>query len=269
MFRIAVLYGHGINCDRETAAALNRVIDAQDADGAAERVHTNELVRGRERLNDYQMLVLPGGFLHGDDIAAGKILAHTLRTELGTELEDFVASDKLVLGICNGFQVLTKIPLLPGTGEQDVTLVWNDTGRFEDRWIRLAPDAEASSLYVDGIDSLRLPVRHGEGKFLADEKVLDRLEANGQVVLRYTREDGTPAEGAYPHNPNGALRDIAGICDDSGRICGIMPHPEAFHAPVNHPQWVEEEHGEGTVPDRGAGLQIFDNAIGELDRTFT
>ncbi len=267
MFRIAVLYGHGINCDRETAAALNRVIDGRGADGRAERVHTNELVHGRKQLNDYQMLVLPGGYLHGDDIAAGKILAHTLRTELGTELEDFVASDKLVLGICNGFQVLTKIPLLPTTGEQEVTLVWNDTGRFEDRWVRLAaPDTHA--LYLDGVDDIRLPVRHGEGKFLADEQVLDRLEANGQVVLRYARPDGTPADGEYPHSPNGALRDIAGICDESGRIMGIMPHPEAFHAPVNHPQWVEEKQTEGETSRRGSGLQLFDNAVAALERDF-
>ncbi|MFB6077231.1 MAG: phosphoribosylformylglycinamidine synthase subunit PurQ [Candidatus Nanohaloarchaea archaeon] len=268
MFRIAVLCGHGINCDRETVHALDRTIRDRQADGAAERVHTSDLVSGRERLSRYDMLVLPGGFLHGDDIAAVKILANTFGTELATELDDFVASDKLVLGICNGFQVLAKIPLLPGRGSQDATLVWNDTGRFEDRWVWLEPDRD-SSLYLDGVDRLRLPIRHGEGKFLADDDVLDRLEEDGQVALRYVREDGSPADGAYPYNPNGSLRDIAGIRNDTGRVLGIMPHPEAFHAPANHPQWIEAEHGAGDAPDRGAGMQIFENAVDVLDSDFT
>jgi phosphoribosylformylglycinamidine synthase subunit PurQ / glutaminase len=249
-----VLTGFGINCDNETQRALAR------AGADAVRVHLNDLLENLDRLDKAHILAIPGGFSFGDHVASGKVLANRLRHKLGGPLEKFVADGKLVIGICNGFQVMVKMGLLPlfdGKFVQEATLAWNDTSRFENRWIRLQAPAGNCCVWTKGIDQLELPIRHGEGKFIpGDDAVLQRLRDNGQIALRYIRPDGSPANGEFPFNPNGAMDDIAGICDPSGRIFGLMPHPEGYQERVNHPNWTSM-----SLPEEGAGLQVFRNAV--------
>ena len=252
--RALVMTGFGINCDRETASALRR------AGADVQSMHLNDIVAETSLLKDYHILTVPGGFSFGDDVASGKILANRLRYGLGEPLHEFVADKKLVIGICNGFQVLVKMGILPlfdGEFRQDTTLTHNNSSRFESRWVHLAKAPDSVCVWLKGIDTLELPIRHGEGKFIpSNDDVLKRLRTNGQVTLRYAMPDGAPARGAYPQNPNGSIDDIAGICDPSGRVLGLMPHPEAFVDRTNHPQWTRRE-----LPEEGAGLQVFRNAV--------
>lgn len=249
-----VLTGFGINCDGETQTAFMR------AGAQADRVHLNDVIAVPAMLENYQILAVPGGFSFGDDIASGKILANRLRYRLGDALRKFVADGKLMIGICNGFQVMVKMGILPmenGQFRQEVTLTHNDSGRFEDRWIRLGVDPNSKCVWLKGMTALELPVRHGEGKFIPmDDMTLSRLKANGQVALRYLTADGTPARGRFPENPNGSVDDIAGICDATGRVFGLMPHPEAYVDRHHHPRWFRE-----VLPEEGAGLQVFRNAV--------
>jgi phosphoribosylformylglycinamidine synthase subunit PurQ / glutaminase len=249
-----VLTGFGINCDVETADALRR------AGAQAERVHLNDIIADTGILERAQILAVPGGFSFGDDVASGRILANRLRYRLGDELRRFVDEGKLVIGICNGFQVLVKMGILPGfdgTFRQDATLTHNNSSRFENRWVHLKTAPDTCCVWLRGIDGLELPIRHGEGKFIpGDEGVLRRLVENGQVALRYSMPDGRAAGEAFPENPNGSVDDIAGICDPSGRVLGLMPHPEAFVDGTNHPRWYREE-----LAEEGAGLQVFRSAV--------
>ncbi|HNR33326.1 MAG TPA: phosphoribosylformylglycinamidine synthase subunit PurQ [Candidatus Hydrogenedentes bacterium] len=257
MVRALIVTGFGINCEHETAHAFH-LAGAETA-----FVHLNDLVADPARLHEFHILAVPGGFSFGDDVASGKILANRLRFKLGEPIAEFLAAGKLAIGICNGFQVMVKMGILPlfnGAFRQEVTVTHNDSGRFEDRWVRLTADPGTRCVWSQGITGLELPIRHGEGKFIPrDDAVLERLRANGQVVFRYAGPDGAPARGAYPANPNGAVDDIAGICDPSGRVLGLMPHPEAFVARTQHPRWTREE-----FPEEGAGLQVFRNAVGHL-----
>jgi len=249
-----ILTGFGINCDRETALAFEM------AGAHADRVHLNDLADDPARLANYHILAIPGGFSFGDDVASGRILANRLRYRLGGPLREFAAAGKLAIGICNGFQVMVKMGLLPffdGEFTQEVTLTHNNAGRFDNRWVNLAVDGATPCVWVAGISTLEVPIRHGEGKFIPkDDATLARLRSQGQVVLRYARPDGSPAAGHFPENPNGSVDDIAGICDPSGRIFGLMPHPEAFLHRTNHPRWTRE-----VLPEEGAGLQLFKNAV--------
>lgn len=221
-------------------------------------VHIKRLLDGSVRLDRYQILVIPGGFTYGDDISAGKILANELSLKLAEQLAAFHQADKLILGICNGFQVLVKAGLLPElnfTAGQQVTLVHNDSGKFEDRWVWLQIHASPSPFTRTTPGRLYLPVAHAEGKFaVRSQEVLDQLLANRQVVLTYVAADGSDA--AYPDNPNGSIMGIAGICDPSGRILGLMPHPERHIHPTHHPRWTRE----GAAPE-GDGATIFHNAV--------
>ncbi len=254
-----ILTGFGINCDNETTQALRR------AGADAARVHLNDLAANPELLHRAHILAIPGGFSFGDDIASGKILANRLRYRLGAPIRRFIADGKLIIGICNGFQVMVKMGILPffdGEFVQETTLTNNDSSRFENRWVHLAANPDSPCVWTRGIARLELPIRHGEGKFIPrDEAVLRRLGDNGQIVVRYCRPDGAPARGAFPFNPNGAVDDIAGICDPSGRIFGMMPHPEAFVDFTNHPRWTRE-----SLPEEGAGLQVFRNAVEYAER---
>ncbi len=249
-FRVLVLYGYGINCDRETSWAFRL------AGAKPERVHLNELIEGKRKLAEYQAFVLPGGFSFGDDISAGKVMALKIKTHLAGSLSDFVKRGGLVLGICNGFQVLVKMGLLPDFNkkEQEVSLTFNQSGRFEDRWVYLRVNPLSPCVWTKGIRSLYLPVRHGEGRFVCrDEAVRNRLVSQNQIVLQYVDEKGKPA--GYPWNPNGSEMSIAGICDKTGRIFGLMPHPEGFLFPQNHPRWTRE------MIRQGQGIEIFKNGI--------
>jgi phosphoribosylformylglycinamidine synthase subunit PurQ / glutaminase len=243
----------GTNCDRETKFAFER------AGAQVELLHVNRVTEKPEVLDDFQILALPGGFSYGDDIAAGKIHANELRMKLGDRLKKFVDDGKLVIGICNGFQVLVKTGLLPGpfsrAAEQVVTLACNDSNKFEDRWVYLRVDSDKSPFIRKG-QVIYLPMAHGEGKFLArDEATLESLRANDQIVFRYVDADGQAGAG-YPANPNGAVDDIAGICDATGRVLGLMPHPERHMLPTQHPRWTRE----GLQPE-GDGMQVFRNAV--------
>jgi phosphoribosylformylglycinamidine synthase I len=260
--RALVLTGYGINCDYETAHAFN--LPAVGGEGV--RVHLNDLIATPRMLRDFQMFVIPGGFSFGDDIASGKVLAVKLRACLLDPLRDFVARGRLVLGICNGFQALVKLGLLPdlaGDCRQDVTLTFNDSGRFEDRWVYLQVDAASRCIFTTGMDRVYLPVRHGEGKFIPrDAATLAALEARHSIVLRYTDEHGQCA--GYPWNPNGSVANVAGVCDATGRVFGLMPHPEAYLYATNHPRWTRE-----SIPTEGMGVQIFRNAIAYVNEALS
>jgi phosphoribosylformylglycinamidine synthase len=231
-----VLRAAGTNCDRETEFALAQSgFDAQ-------RIHVFRIMENPALLDEAQMMVIPGGFSYGDDIASGKILANQMLHRLAEPLNRFVEAGKLVLGVCNGFQVLIKSGLLPwgriepGQAHLDATLTWNDNGRFEDRWVHLRCDSKQCVFMPEG-EVIALPVAHGEGKFVAKEQaVLDRLRSGDQVALRYCDSAGKTGQ-AFPLNPNGSQDDIAGICDASGRVLGLMPHPERFVEITQHPQW--------------------------------
>lgn len=249
--RALILRAPGTNCDQETAFAF------QQAGGTAERVHVNRLLENRTLLGDAQILCIPGGFCYGDDIAAGRILANQLRHHLADALGEFHAAGKLILGICNGFQVLLKTGLLVADDARGprATLAWNDSGKFEDRWVRLETKA-SNCVFLSGVQQMEIPVAHAEGKFITrDDAALAKLESAGQLVLRYVSASGqTPAD--YPENPNGSQADVAGICDGTGRVFGLMPHPERFVDPTQHPRWTRE-------PERsvGDGLAVFQNAV--------
>ena len=243
-----VLSGYGINCEAESKHCIEKV------GGAADIVHINKLIESPGLLENYSMLFIPGGFSFGDDLGSGKVFANKMKFRLTDQLLDFVRQDKLVLGICNGFQVLVKMGLLPEPDlEQRVTITANDSGHFEDRWVALKANAESPCVFTKGIGLMLLPVRHGEGKFIAkDDVVLGALKKNNQIVLQYVDEKGGLA--GYPYNPNGSQLNIAGICDRSGRVFGMMPHPEAFNIIQNCPYWTT-----GLIKE-AQGMRIFENA---------
>jgi phosphoribosylformylglycinamidine synthase I len=248
--RVLVLRAPGVNCDAETQFAFEL------AGAATERLHVNRLREQPRLLNDFQILVIPGGFTYGDDVAAGKILAIQLRHFLGDALRRFRDREKLILGICNGFQVLLKAGLLLQPDEDGplATLAPNALGRFEDRWIYLQATSEKCP-FLKGYHRLYLPVAHGEGRFVVRERwFLEGLAQTGQIVIRYVDVEGRP--GPFPVNPNGSEGDVAGICDPTGRVFGLMPHPERHVLPTQHPRWTRE----GLAPE-GDGLRLFRNAV--------
>ena len=252
--RVLILRAPGTNCDNETAFAF------QQAGGRPDVVHINRLIENPSLPRDYQILCVPGGFSYGDDIAAGRILANQIRHHLNQTLAEFKAAEKLILGICNGFQVLIKSGiLLPEDGQRGptATLTWNDSGKFEDRWVQLRTDG-TRSVFLRDIHSMYLPVAHAEGKFVTrDADTLNRLHQCGQLVLRYAGKQAE-ADGlvAYPDNPNGSLANVAGVCDESGRVLGLMPHPERHIDRTHHPRWTR-----GDAKETGDGLAVFKNAV--------
>lgn len=257
--RVLILKTAGVNCDAETAFAF------QSAGAATELVHINQLVAREKKLGDYQVMAFPGGFSYGDDIAAGKILANEIKYKLFEETKSFIQKGGLIIGICNGFQVLVRAGLLPGheTWAQEVTLANNDCGVFQDRWVYLkrSPGHQATKspelcVWTKGLpEVIYLPVAHGEGKFIPrNEEVLDRLKKNGQIVFRYCDKRGQP--GDFPVNPNGSVESVAGICDGTGRVFGLMPHPERHLVSLQHPRWTREG-----LKKHGDGYQIFLNAV--------
>ncbi|MEE9366880.1 MAG: phosphoribosylformylglycinamidine synthase I [Dehalococcoidales bacterium] len=248
MVKTVVLRAPGTNCDAETVFAF------EQAGSAVDLVHVNQLIRHERQLADYQILVIPGGFTYGDDIAAGKVLANELQLKLGEDIMRFFEAGGLILGICNGFQALVKAGFLPGphNGSQlQVTLAANDSGKFECRWIHLAVNKESPCVFTRGMESMYVPVAHGEGKFVAGTDIL----ADISVVVRYADERGDTGAG-YPHNPNGSVDNIAGICDSSGRIFALMPHPERHIRGTQHPQWTRFG-----ARQYGDGFPIFQNAV--------
>ena len=249
--RAIVVRAAGTNCDMETQYALEL------AGAAAERVHINRLIENKSLLDQYHILVFPGGFSYGDDVAAGRILANQVAHHLPEQIHKFIEVGKLVLGICNGFQVLVKTGILPGNGgfrQEDVTITCNDSGKYEDRWVYLAPQTDRC-VFLEPERLIYLPVAHGEGKVITkDNDTLQKLISDGYVAFKYVDENGK--EGPYPINPNGSVASIAGLTDSTGRILGLMPHPERYIRRTQHPHW--SRLGQDLDPD---GIKIFRNAV--------
>jgi phosphoribosylformylglycinamidine synthase len=255
--RVCVVTGFGINADEELALAFDM------AGASARRVHVKDLIARPDLLTLYDILAFPGGFSFGDHLGSGKVFATLLRRTLGGEMTRFVAGGGLVIGICNGFQVLAKMGFLPnlaGTGAQEASLIHNASGVFEDRWVRVRFEANSPCVWTRGLPDMDLPVRHGEGRFVAQSpRMLEALEARGLVALRYVAPDG--GSPAYPEDPNGSEGHVAGICDPTGRVFGLMPHPEAFLHPENHPDWTS-----GRVTE-AMGLRVFANGARAVARS--
>jgi len=258
--RVIVLRTAGTNCDKETIFAF------EEAGATAELVHINQLTQDEKRLSDYDILAIPGGFSYGDDIASGKILANELRFGIGDDVQKFIKNGRLIIGICNGFQILVKSGLLPNISGDfrtiEATLTLNDSAKFEDRWVYLAPYTGAVSkrttkcVWTEGIDDIiYLPVAHGEGKFIPkDKKILAYLKKEGMIIFEYVDEHGKKK--GFPYNPNGSVENIAGICDKAGRIFGLMPHPERHISYLQHPRWTRNKLGK-----YGDGFAIFKNGV--------
>jgi phosphoribosylformylglycinamidine synthase len=261
---VLVLTGYGLNCDNETAHAFEL------AGAEVTRVHINSLIDGSVILDDYKIMVFGGGFSWGDDHGAGVIQAVRMKTNIGEHILEFIHKGNLVLGICNGFQTLVNMGLLPGLDrnyqKRSVAITFNDCGNFIDAWVTLQFNAKSPCIFTRGLDQLELPVRHGEGKFYSNSMTIERLIQSNQVAAWYAMPDGRPAQGTFPFNPNGSLHDIAGICDPTGRIFGLMPHPEAYNHTTNHPDWMrhkeEAKRSNGKInPVPYLGLKIFENAV--------
>jgi phosphoribosylformylglycinamidine synthase len=263
--RALIITGLGLNCEAETEAALRMTGCRPDL------VHLNDLLEGGapRRLADYHLLCFIGGFAFGDHVAAGFVFANKIRHRLYDDLLAFIEGGGLALGVCNGFQTMVRLGMLPGLDGDyrtpRATLAPNDHLGYRDAWVRLAVSPESPCVWTRGIERLELPARHGEGKLLcASDEILERIEGGGQVVCRYADESWRPTE-TWPENPNGSPRAIAGICDPSGRLFGLMPHPDAYLYPWHHPQWPRLSL-EGAQPAEGAGLAIFRNGVEEAAR---
>lgn len=251
--RVLVLRAAGINCDEETAFAW------EQAGAQTERVHVNRLVEDPRRLAEYQILTIPGGFSYGDDIASGKILANLLTHHLGDSLRAFLDRGGLILGICNGFQVLVRLGMLPGAdGGVRATLTLNDSGRYEDRWVRLRAESDRC-VFLEKGETFDVPVAHAEGKVVVEggETGVSMLASGGRIALTYVAADGT--EPKYPENPNGSIGNIAAFTDATGRVLGLMPHPERNILPTHRPDWTSRDRSAG-----GEGMRLFRRAVGRL-----
>lgn len=268
--RVCILRAPGTNCDLETEFAF------ETTGGKPERVHLFRLLEAPSLLDEFQICCIPGGFSYGDDIGAGVIFSRQLRGRLGESISRFLQADKLMLGICNGFQVLLKAGVLPGGPAQwpsddrppDATLTWNDNGKYTALWVRMSVET-SRCVFLRGIKTIELPVAHGEGRIVVREPgVIDSWRNGGQIALRYAPREGGPNAAAvsgvpdrdavlsFPDNPNGSTANIAALCDPSGRIFGLMPHPERFIHATQHPQWTRRR-----LCGEGAGLRIFRNAV--------
>ena len=256
-----IMSGFGINSEMETKEVLARA--GMDAD----IIHINDLIAGRKRLSEYRLLVFPGGFSYGDDTGAGNAYANRVRNNLWDDLLEFLDGDNLVLGICNGFQILANLGLVPAFDKQfkrDIALMPNQNGRLECRFVSLMPAAD--NLWTKGIERLYCPVAHGEGNLSGSPETLLRLKRHKMIAFTYCQDDLTPAYGKYPWNPNGSVEDIAGITSADGKVLGLMPHPERAMEFVNLYDWPlrkEEMQRKGvTVPTESMNMQLFRNAVG-------
>jgi phosphoribosylformylglycinamidine synthase len=248
--RVLVFSGYGLNCEEETAYGFDR------AGGKADIVHINDVIDGRVKMEKFDILAFPGGFAYGDDTGSGKAYGNRVRNHLWKPLTEFIESGKLVIGICNGFQILSQIGILPGA------VTFNESNRYIDRWVDLK--AEGKSPWLSGIDSMSMPIAHGEGRYIAPKKVLADLKKNKQVAFRYYKGD-TATYQDLPANPNGATENIAGVLAYDGRVLGMMPHPDRNLFSVQRPDWpLQKERAKRTgkkLPFDSDGLQIFKNGI--------
>ena len=258
--RALIMSGFGINSEMETQEVLARA--GMDAD----IVHINDLIGGKFSLRDYRLLVFPGGFSYGDDTGAGNAYANRVRNNLWKDLEEFLDGDNLVLGICNGFQILANLGLVPAFDkkyQRDIALMPNRKGVLECRFVTLKPAAD--NLWTKGIERLYCPVSHGEGNFSCSKETLDRIRRQKMIAFTYCREDLSSARGEYPYNPNGSLEDIAGITSADGKVLGLMPHPERAMEFTNLYDWPllrEQMKRAGTaLPAESMNMRLFRNVV--------
>ncbi len=247
---ILILTGYGLNCEAESRYAWEL------AGASVTFLHLNDLLAAPARLHDFSALMFIGGFSYGDHMTSGHVFAQRVRHRLREDLSRFIAEEKLIMGVCNGFQIMIKMGLLPGLNgqyfDQTMALMQNDCGSFQDFWIHLRFDPESPCVFTKGLDTMTLPIRHGEGKlFTLDKTLISQIEAQHAVPCCYVDPATGEPSMTFPHNPNGSLRAMASLCDPTGRIFGLMPHPEAFLFPENHPQWDLEK-------------QLFENAVAYL-----
>ncbi len=250
-----IITGFGLNCEKETSKAFEYV-------GAEpEQVHLNDLIDGKKELKDYHILAFIGGFSFGDHLGAGTVFANKIKYNLKDQLQQFIDDGKLIIGICNGFQTITRLGLVPARNghyfTQEVALTNNDSNNFIDDWVYLKTNPTTNCVFTKGLDVIRLPIRHGEGKFVADPILVEDIF--DQIVFFYGNKEGWIMD-FHPENPNGSVSAIAGICDPTGRIFGLMPHPEAFLSPLNAPDW-QDKKLKGELPKEGEGVIIFRNAV--------
>jgi len=263
MIKTILVSGYGINCEEETQYAFEK------CGSQADIVHVNDLIENPGRLKEYQIFVFPGGFSYGDDTGSGKALSNRIKANLLDEIQEFTSRDTLMLGICNGFQVMVNLGLVPSldnkAGEAQAALEYNNTFRYQCRWVDLKIEKDNPSVFTKGIDSLHVPVAHGEGNFFASPEVLKDIEDKNLVTMRYINSNGDAANQEFPANPNGSLNDIASICDPSGRIMGMMPHPERGMFVSQRDDWPnlkEDAKRKGTkLPEETDGIIIFQNAV--------
>ncbi len=265
MNKAAIISGYGVNSEMETQEALKRAGMPSDI------IHVNDFIDKRSSLANYRLIVFPGGFSYGDDTGAGNAFANRMRNNLWPELEKFLEGDNLVLGICNGFQILVNLGLLPAFNKKpsrQVALLANSSGSFQSRFVTIKPASE--SYWTKGIQTLYCPVSHGEGNFYCNRQTLDEIEAKKLVCFRYVKPDSTPANGEFPFNPNGALNDIAGITSEDGKVLGLMPHAERALDFTNLYNWPLEKEklkrAGKEIPKDSMNLQFFRNIAERLNK---
>src|SRR3989338_3727200 len=264
MADVLVISGYGINCEAETAHAFER------AGARPSIVHINDIISGKSRIGEFDIIVFPGGFSYGDDTGSGSAFANKIRNNVWDDVKDFISSDKLILGICNGFQIMVSLGLFgPQYGVRNCALLANSQNRYECRWVHIK-HRDSRCVFTQGMDRSHVPVAHGEGRFYCDAETLKSLESNRQIVFTYCDADGNDASG-FPDNPNGALANIAGICDKSGRLFGMMPHPERGLYSCNEPefQWKKEIARRNGLIVRElieSNFMIFKNAVDFVGR---
>lgn len=253
----------GLNCEVETAHSYN-MLEQELGDIQVDTVHTLEVIRNKEMISGYHIIDFIGGFSYGDHLGSGTVYSNRLKTGLGEELRDFINEGKLIIGICNGFQFLTRYGLLPGFDNdyesQEVALINNDSGKYEDRWVYLDINQDSNCAWTKRMEKVILPARHGEGKLRADDSVLERMEQDNQIVMRYIHPETAEPTMEYPYNPNGASMSIAGICDPTGQVFGMMPHREAALSIYNLPDWTRLK-AKDKLPKEGPGVQFSRNGI--------
>ena len=256
---VLIITGYGLNCEAESKYAWE-MAGAQPV-----LIHFSDLIARPERLNDFAALMFIGGFSYGDHMTSGHVFALRVKHHMKEALERFIGKGKLILGVCNGFQIMAKLGLLPGLNgryfTQRISLIQNDCGVFQNFWVRIRFEPNSPCVFTRGLTFMPLPIRHGEGKvFVPNRRLLNALENSGCVPCRYADPVTGEATQKFPHNPNGSVNAIAGLCDPTGRIFGLMPHPEAYIYPENHPQW-ELQKQKGNLPEHGLGMAIFRNAV--------
>jgi phosphoribosylformylglycinamidine synthase len=263
-----VVTGFGINCEDEMAAAYKL------SGAKVDIVHLTEVFQGRTSIHDYHILNFPGGFSFGDDLGAAKVLGNKIKYRkmasgkyLIDEINKFIQNKNYIIGVCNGFQALVKMGLLPnisGNCEQEASLTHNNSGKFEDRWVTCGINEKSNNPFLTGITQMDLPVRHGEGKLmLNDENIANAVKSNHLNCLSYLDENNQETM-EYPANPNGSDLSCAGLIDKSGQVFGLMPHPEAFLALYNHPNWQKMKRNNPGIDEEGQGLELFKNIVEKI-----